>query len=90
MGKCSAFAHGATGSLQNYGFKDIFMPEMLHFLNLYGTIIYRTGISNWSKILQLCFVPVYLPAQKLACAQGEEMVEIDILSKLFKWVQRDG
>ena len=67
------------------------MPEMLHFLNLYGTIIYRTGISNWSKILQLCFVPVYLPAQKLACAQGEETVGIDnIPSKLFKWVQMDG
>ena len=57
-------------------FKTIFMPNMLHFVNLYGTIDYRVGISARLKTLQvlLCSCLFDVLAQKLASTQRENIV----------------
>ena len=45
-------------------FKHFFMPNMLHFINLYGTIEYRLPIPIWSELLQVLLRSCWFTIEK--------------------------
>jgi len=47
-------------------FKHFFMPNMLHFVNLYGTIEYRLPIPIWSELLQVLLRSCWFTIAKMS------------------------